>query len=40
MFIYDCKEIYVGSANLTNVGVGMENANKGSCIRPFIREVL
>lgn len=33
MFIYDCKEIYIGSANLTSTGVGMKNADKGSCTR-------
>ena len=28
MFVFDCKEVYVGSANLTGAGIGMKNDNK------------
>ena len=24
MFVFDCKEVYVGSANLTGAGIGMK----------------
>ena len=28
MLVFDCKEVYVGSANLTGAGIGMKNDNK------------
>jgi len=28
MLIFDCKEVYVGSANLTGAGIGMKTDNK------------
>ena len=28
MLIFDCKEMYIGSANLTGAGIGMKTDNK------------
>ena len=28
MFVFDCKEVYIGSANLTGAGIGMKTDNK------------
>lgn len=28
MIVFDCKEVYVGSANLTGAGIGMKTDNK------------
>ena len=28
MFVFDCQEVYVGSANLTGAGIGMKNEDK------------
>jgi hypothetical protein len=28
MIVFDCKEVYVGSANLTGAGIGMKTADK------------
>ena len=28
MLIFDCKEVYIGSANLTGAGIGMKTADK------------
>lgn len=28
MIVFDCREVYVGSANLTGAGVGMKNENR------------
>lgn len=28
MFVFDCKEVYIGSANLTGAGIGMKSEDK------------
>ena len=28
MFVFDCKEVYIGSANLTGAGIGMKGEDK------------
>ena len=28
MLIFDCKEVYIGSANLTGAGIGMKSEDK------------
>ena len=28
MLVFDCKEVYIGSANLTGAGIGMKTADK------------
>ena len=28
MFVFDCKEVYIGSANLTGAGIGMKSDDK------------
>ena len=28
MYVFDCKEVYIGSANLTGAGIGMKGEDK------------
>ncbi len=36
MFVFDCKEVYIGSANLTGAGIGM----KAETTRNFEADIL
>ncbi len=40
MIVFDCKEVYIGSANLTGAGIGMKSENTRTSRQAFLPMIL